>query len=149
MKNKLIYLTFCILLMLSCSKEDNQTLASSTSLCLVEINGEFQEAELDEKPVFLNGGHEGLSQAVLEVIRYPAEARENGIEGLCILNYVITVNGEVEDIEAVEDPGGGIGASAIESFQSATQGIVFSPGILNGLSVRVKKGFRLVYKIPG
>ena len=80
-------------------------------------------------------------------VTYPAEARENGIEGICVVNYEITEEGTVENIEAIQDPGGRIGESATETIGLITEGVSFSPGILNNNPVRVKKELEIRYKL--
>ena len=141
----LITLIF-VLLTVSC-KNDDEDLINDTDLCLVEINGNFEEIELEEKPVYLNGGDKGFTKAISDNISYPAEARENGIEGLCIINYEITEDGKVENIETLQDPGGGIGDSAVGTIELITEGISFSPGLLNGNPIRVKKELELKYSL--
>ena len=142
-----ITLIFAILIM-GCDKDDEpSTSYKSTDLCLVKINDNFEEIELDEVPIFLNGGEDGFIMGIGEAITYPPEARENGIEGLCIINYEITEEGKVENIEAIQDPGGNIGDSVIGIVESVTEGISFSPGILDNNPVRVKKELELEYKI--
>ena len=142
-----IILIFAIVI-IGCGKdEESWTSYKSTDLCLVKINDNFEEIELDEVPVFLNGGEDEFLMAIGGAITYPAEARENGIEGLCIINYEITEEGKVENIEAIQDPGGNIGNSAIGTVESVTEGISFSPGMLNNNPVRVKKELELKYKI--
>ena len=89
MKNssKLLFpiITFIFsILILGCKKDDFVTTVENTNLCLVEINGNFEEIEVDEIPVFLDGGDEGFAGEIGDAITYPAEARENGIEGVCL-----------------------------------------------------------------
>ena len=45
----------------------------------------------------------------------------------------------MENIQVVQDPGGGIGEEARSSFEEVTTGVSYSPGILDGAPVRVKK----------
>ena len=141
-----LFIVFAILLFTGCSKEEEPGVqAAEGPLCLVEINGNFVETELDEMPVFLNGGEEGFYSAILEVAHYPTDARAAGIEGRCVLHYEITETGEVENIEVVQDPGGGIGASAKDALAAATAGPAFSPAMLNGAPVRVRKSLDIDY----
>ena len=113
----------------------------------LNVDGNFKEVELDEAPSYIKGGYDGFLHAIAEEVSYPAEARENDIQGICIVNYEITEQGTVENIVATQDPGGGIGESAVETIESVTAGVSFSPGILNGISVRVRKGLELKYKL--
>ena len=135
------------LLMTSCNKDNSENLLNDTALCLVEIDGKFEEIELDEQPKYLDGGDEGFTTAFGMNVIYPAEARENGIEGICVVNYEITEEGTVENIEAIQDPGGRIGESATETIGLITEGVSFSPGILNNNPVRVKKELEIRYKL--
>ena len=130
-----------------CDKNDDENLINETGLCLVEVDSDFIEVELDESPIYINGGHDGFVKAILEVITYPAEARENEIQGLCIVQYEIAVHGTVENIIAIQDPGGGIGGSAVAAIESATAGVSFHPGVLNGNPVRVRKAIEILYKL--
>ncbi|MFZ1679203.1 MAG: energy transducer TonB [Saprospiraceae bacterium] len=130
----------------SCNKDEGTSI-NDTDFCLVEINGTFENVDLDEPPEYLNGGHEGFIKEILKVIKYPVEARENNIQGICILHYEITEQGTVENIVVIQDPGGGIGESAVVALETVTAGISFSPGILNGVAVRVRKELKLTYKL--
>lgn len=51
-------------------------------------------------------------------IKYPAIARENGIEGTVIVRFVVEKNGEVSGLEVLRDPGGGLGDEAKRVVQS-------------------------------
>lgn len=152
MKTNFLYLksiTIIAILFLtitSCQKEES-SLISESDLCLVEVNGSFIEIELDKKPEYINGGNLAFTKAVKNKIKYPAKARSEGIEGLCLINYEITKEGTVENIKAIKDPGGDIGVSAVDSIKVVTQRISFSPGVLNGTPVRVKKEIEIKYKL--
>ena len=133
----------------ACNDAEEESLINDTGLCLVEINDIFEEVELDEAPKYLNGGQDGFSQDIGTKLKYPAEARENGIEGLCVINFEITEEGMVENVVAIQEPGGGIGNASVESIESVTEGISFSPGVLNGNPVRVKKELEIKFKLEG
>ena len=147
--SKTIVLLFaCILAstsFISCDRDDDDDILKETYL--VEIDGQFQESPLDEVPVFIDGGEDGLYSTTIQLVVYPAEAREQGIEGTVCLTYEITEQGTVENIEIVEDVDGGIGESAKTALEEATQGVVFTPGILNGLPVRVKMDIKITYRL--
>ncbi|MDF1695888.1 MAG: energy transducer TonB [Saprospiraceae bacterium] len=132
-----------------CEEDDDATSVTNEGMCLVEINGQFEDVALDEQPSYLNGGEHGFINAVYSEVRYPAEARENGIEGTCIANYEITATGTVENIVTIQNPGGGIGASVIDLLSTITTGVSFSPGVLDGNPVRVKKDLIITYKLEG
>jgi TonB family protein len=130
---------------ISCDRDDDDDIPKETYL--VEIDGQFQESPLDEVPEYIDGGEDGLYNAALQVVSYPAEAREQGIEGTVCLSYEITVQGTVENIEIVEGVGGGISESAIAALEEVTEGVSFTPGILNGIPVRVKMEIKITYRL--
>jgi hypothetical protein len=143
---KIFALAF-IFIIIGCAKDGDENSISETGLCLAYIDGNFIEVELDEVPRYINGGYDGFIRAIVEHISYPAEARENNIQGTCIVIYEITEQGTVENIIATQDPGGGIGGSAVETIGNVTTGVSFSPGILNGIPVRVRKELSIKYKL--
>ncbi len=52
------------------------------------------------------------SRYLAQNIRYPIEALENDISGTVKLKVLIGKTGKVEDVEIMEDPGGGLGEEA-------------------------------------
>ena len=134
---------------ISCSDGEGEGAVGETDLCLVEVDGEFIETELDEAPEYLDGGNDGFAEAIGQEIKYPAEAREMGIEGLCLIQYEITKLGTVDNVTAIQDPGGGIGSSAVSTIETVMDGVVFSPGKLDGEPVRVRKELQIRYKLEG
>jgi protein TonB len=67
-------------------------------------------------------------------IRYPAAAREEGIEGKVILQFVVDKDGSVTNIEIKRDLGGGCGKEAERVVRSMPK---WKPGKQNGQPVRV------------
>ncbi|MBC7884697.1 MAG: energy transducer TonB [Saprospiraceae bacterium] len=76
---------------------------------------------VDEMPRFpgcehmsdMNARKECAGQKMLEYVytnvKYPAEAREKGIEGNCIVQFIIDKNGYINDLKIIRDIGGGCG----------------------------------------
>ena len=124
------FLVFLLVSLTSCNKDDG--FISDTGLCLVEVNGTFQEATLDEEPDYIDGGFENFYLDIQSVLNYPAEARENSIEGICLVRYEITASGTVANIVVTQNPGGGIGDATISALEATTTGTPFKPGVLNG-----------------
>ena len=148
--SKLIFAGMCLSMLfvfISCSDEDDtSTLFES---CLVEVDGQFIEVELDEKPMYLDGGDDGFSTFLGKEIKYPASARENGVEGRATVSFVISEQGTVNTFEILEDPGEGIGQSVIDALLIVTEGESFSPGKYNGNTVKVKKQIYVDFKLEG
>ena len=71
-------------------------------------------------------------------LKYPKKARRKGIQGFVIAQFVIDTTGMIEEVEIVQDIGGGCGASVVESLESMNSlNPPFVPGYQNGKPVRV------------
>lgn len=147
MKNLLYATILCTSVFLAACEKDEAPLIEDPGLCWVLVNGDFVQIPLDAMPVYLDGGEDGFFMAILDTVRYPSYARENMIQGLCRVHYEISEAGEVENIVAVEDPGGGIGDATIAALTAATQGVAFSPGVLDQMAVRVRKELRVRFRL--
>ena len=151
----IILISLSSLLFIFSCKKDNKKIeleeieVEEVAPCLAEIDGTFQEVTLDIYPEYLDGGDDGFSSNFAGTISYPFEARENGIEGFTSVTYEITEEGEVENVEIIENPGGGIGEELKSVIEEITTGISFSPGVLNGSPIRIKKTISSNFKLQG
>ena len=72
-------------------------------------------------------------------LKYPAIARENGIEGQVVIQFVVDKDGSIKDIKLVRDLEGGCGEAAlkiVEGMNSLPQ--KWTPGKQRGCVVKVK-----------
>ncbi len=82
---------------------------------------------------------EKLMQFVAENIQYPGEAKEAGIQGRCIVNFIVEKDGRIGHVELKRDIGGGCGQEAVRVVESMNEkGIKWIPGKQRGKAVRVK-----------
>lgn len=79
-----------------------------------------------------------------ENIRYPAIARENGIEGTAIIQFIIDENGSVSNAKIVRDVPGGCGAEALKVIQSMPN---WRPGIQRHQKVKVQMNVPVKFKL--
>lgn len=143
---KLTITILSILLIISCNNQ-NEEINIEENECLVQIADTWTLISLDQIPEYLDGGLEGFNLKALSEIRYPSQAREDGIEGIAIIEYEITIDGNVENINITQDPGTGLGNEAKRVLETITEGISFSPAILNNNPVRVKKEFQANFEL--
>ncbi|TVQ42700.1 MAG: energy transducer TonB [Saprospirales bacterium] len=54
-----------------------------------------------------------LLEFIARHIRFSALARENRIEGVAVISFVVNRDGRIEDPEIIRDPGGGLGQQAL------------------------------------
>ena len=75
-----------------------------TGIALLAI-GLGMNAYADSKPQF-PGGEEALKKYVKENTRYPESAKENGIEGIVVIDFIVEINGELQNfkVEKFIDP---------------------------------------------
>ena len=81
-------------------------------------------------------------------LRYPAFARENGIEGTVVVRFVVERDGAISAVEAVRKVGGGCSEEAVAALQAINkQGRRFQPGRQNGRTVRVRYTVPVAFKL--
>ena len=66
-------------------------------------------------------GEGKLLEFIYKRLRYPAEARENNVQGMVVVQYVIAIDGYVEDIEIVRDIGDGCGEAALSVIEDMNE----------------------------
>jgi TonB family protein len=108
-------------------------------ICLVTAMGAWAQAEVP--PVFGNcnavqAQRECSDKAVVaflsKQLKYPAIARENGIQGTVVVKFTVNKDGSTSDYQLVRDIGGGCGQEAIRVIQ-AMEG--WKPGMTSGKPV--------------
>ncbi len=80
-------------------------------------------------------------------LKYPSQARENGIEGIVVAQFIIDKDGRISEINIVRDPGGNLGNAVIDVMNLMKDEKVWSPGIQDGVSVRVKYTLPVKFKL--
>ncbi|HZF99735.1 MAG TPA: TonB family protein [Chitinophagales bacterium] len=88
---------------------------------------------VEKMPAF-PGGDQALQAYLQKNIRYPAAARENGIEGTVVLQFVVNTDGSISEIKPLREVGGGATEEAIRVVRSMPK---WTPGNNNGVNVPV------------
>ncbi|MEZ4933493.1 MAG: TonB family protein [Saprospiraceae bacterium] len=70
---------------------------------------------------------------LMKNLRYPAIARENGIEGLVVIQFVVEKDGQISDAKVVRDIGAGCGQEALRVINAMP---AWEPGKQRGRKVR-------------
>ena len=87
-----------------------------------------------QNPEF-KGGYEGLKKYFSNNINYPIEARELGIQGKVIVQFVVEKTGKVSSVKILNGIGGGCDEEAIRIVKNMPDWL---PGKINGETVPVK-----------
>ena len=99
-------------------------------------NGEWVKSEVDQKPMPL-GGENNYLRTMYGQIRYPAAARENGIQGFSVISVVVNELGQQESATIKKRIGSGCDEEALKAVVlGGAKG--FEPALKNGKPVKVK-----------
>ncbi len=72
-------------------------------------------------------------------VRYPAMARENGLQGTVVVSFTVEKDGSISAIEAVRKVAGGCTEEALKAVEAINnEGQKFTPGMQQGRAVRVR-----------
>jgi periplasmic protein TonB len=86
-----------------------------------------------QKPEY-PGGEKGLFLFLTKNLRYPADAKEKGIEGNVVVKFVVNENGKLSDLEVLRGIGGGCDEETLRVIYAMPNWI---PGRHNGANVNV------------
>lgn len=89
---------------------------------------------VQEMPEFI-GGLEKMYKFLKDNIKYPAQARETGLQGLVGVTFVVEKDGSITGATLMNDIGGGCGAEALRVVEAMPK---WKPGKQNGVVVRVQ-----------
>lgn len=93
---------------------------------------EEQDLDRQEKYVCAN---QALLKYIADHLKYPRLARENHIQGVVVVRFVVEKDGSISNIEVVRDIGGGCGKEAVRVLQTMPTWV---PGSQQGHPVRVQ-----------
>ena len=81
-------------------------------------------------------------------LKYPANARQKGIQGQCIAQFIVTDNGIIENIKIVRDIGGGCGEEVKRTIALMNNmPNKWEPGIQDGKPVKVLYTLPVKFKL--
>ena len=86
----------------------------------------------------------GGMQTLVDEIKYPAIAKEAGIEGTVFLDVIVDTTGAVADVTVKQGIGGGCDEEAVR----ATKTLSFTPGYTDGKPVRMKLVLPIRFVLP-
>ena len=91
------------------------------------------------REILLGCAQKKLLAWVFKNLKYPTIARENGVQGMSVISFVVERDGTVQAAKILRDPGAGTGAEALRVVNSMnSSGIRWTPGMQRGNPVRVQ-----------
>jgi protein TonB len=88
-----------------------------------------------EQPPEFPGGEEKLFQYLQKNIKYPAEAKEAGIQGTVFVTFVVETDGVISNVKILRGQGGGLDNEAMRVVKGMPS---WKAGKQNGRGVRVQ-----------
>ena len=135
-----IYVLVGILLSITANNANAQTAPKIKTIAKPKISGTrvdnkvYNVAEVQEKPIFPDG-EAALFKYLADNLKYPAMARENGIEGTVYIEFVIDKDGSITEATVKRGIGGGCNEEALRLVNAMPKWI---PGKKQGKPVKVK-----------
>ncbi len=89
-------------------------------------------------------GIESLYRYIAAQLRYPAQARREGVEGKVYLEFTVNTDGTLSDIRVVRGIGGGCDEEAVRVLEGSP---AWNPGRQRGVTVRQKMVLPIIFKL--
>ena len=103
-------------------------------------------ANLEIKPTF-NGNEAGeFAKWVNANLKYPAEAKADGIQGRVMVQFKICTDGVVRDVKVLRGVSEALDAEAVRVISASPK---WEPGLVDGKPVNVTYMFPIVFKLRG
>lgn len=98
---------------------------------------------VDEKPSF-PGGEKAMLSFLSSNLKYPIVARENGVQGHVIVQFVVERDGSISDLKAIRSEDPSLDKEAMRLVKSMPK---WNPGKLNGTAVRARGTVSVVFRL--
>lgn len=99
--------------------------------------------EVDQMPV-PPGGMEGWINYFKNNLKYPKQAKTNGIEGMVMLSFVVRSDGSVSEVEVLRGIGGGCDEEAMRLLANSPN---WTPGKKDNENVNVQMKLPVQFKL--
>ncbi|MBK7407276.1 MAG: energy transducer TonB [Saprospirales bacterium] len=114
---------------------------------VVVIESPRQEEEIcdfPDQPAEYPGGESERLKFMVSQLNYPALAKENAIQGMVVVKFVVEKDGSITNIQIVRDIGGGCGKEVVRIIGLMPK---WKPGMKNGFPVRSWQTFPFRFKL--
>ena len=100
---------------------------------------------VEQKPTFQGGDANQFARYVNEHLIYPESAKAAGIQGRVTLQFVVDTDGSMSDVKVLRGVHPDLDAEALRVFRDCKE--KWTPGMQNGVPVRVTYTFPIIFKI--
>lgn len=123
------------LIFFACSSPEENTENSSEKAIVIT---EQVFIVVEQMPEYV-GGEQAMYKFISEHINYPAQAKEEGIEGRVFISFIVETDGKISTVEILKGIGGGCDEEAMRVIEEMPN---WNPGKQRGKNVRVQ------YRVP-
>jgi protein TonB len=110
-------------------------------------SGKIVYIKPDTDPSF-TGGEKALRAYLIKNLKYPEQAQKDGLEGTVFVDFVVLSNGNVNDVEVINQAGDDLDQSLInEAVRVVVDMPRWTPGLQNGKPVDVKFSLPVTFQI--
>ena len=99
---------------------------------------------IEKKPSFNGGGANEFSKWVNEHLRYPRQAKDNGIQGRVTLQFTIKADGRVADVHVIRGVDTDLDKEAVRVVSNSPK---WTPGMTKGKPVDVIFTFPVIFQL--
>lgn len=137
------------MLLCACDKSDlfiepNEEISEAIQVFEEPVTSIDQVFMIVEKPPSYPGGMQAWQNHLGSTLRYPKEAKMNGIEGAVYLSFIVDKTGELRDMEVVKRVGHGCDEEALRVLMESEN---WNPGLEKGKAVNTKMQIRIVFRL--
>ena len=125
------------------TKQKNEPKIKDKASLIKADNKVYNVAEVEQKPSFI-GGDAALFKYLADSIKYPAMARENGIEGTVYVEFIIAKDGNVTEANVKRGIGGGCNEEALRIVNAMPK---WTPAKQKNKPVKVKYTLPVKFKL--
>jgi protein TonB len=135
------------------AQEESQVAPDSGKIYkIVQVMPRFPGCESPDMILMEKGlcAQEKLLEFVSQNVKYPEGARQDGIEGIVIIGFVVELDGTLTNIQVVREIGGGCGEEGkrvVELMNTLPER--WTPGKMDGEDVRVLFNLPVKFKLEG
>jgi protein TonB len=102
----------------------------------------------ESMPAFV-GGQDSMYAFISRNIHYPLHARENGIEGVVIAQFMVDTFGNIAEIKILRGIGGGCDEEVIRLLELMNEQHKWIPGMYEGAPVPVSFTLPITFRLEG
>ncbi|MEP3388702.1 MAG: TonB family protein [Reichenbachiella sp.] len=105
------------------------------------MEGVYDQVEVLPDP---SGGMTEFYQWVAGNMKYPTQARKDGIEGKVFVQFIVDETGQLTEVKSIKGIGAGCDAEAVRVMKSAAK---WAPGLVDNKPVKVRMILPITFKL--